>query len=308
MGTLDNLAAVYVGDRLRRGEIVEATAEDLRSRLATLCRSFGDEPLDALNETALETWLGTIGWMKPSARRAYVSTVHGFCQWLVRQHLLPADPTLELGRIREPRRVARPLSMEKVGRLLHAHRGAREQAVIWLMLGEGLRCGEVAGLRVDDLDRDAATLFVKGKGSHERLVPTPPVVVEALVRYQDQLGWLPGPMVRPASEPTARRHLHGHNVSQEVTRWLYAAGVKERPRDGITPHALRHTCASGVFRECHDLSVVQHLLGHANQATTSGYVAGAGLDAIRRALEGWTFEHLSHAVEIITYGSAIVAA
>lgn len=284
--TLGPVICAYVAERRQRGEIQANTAEDLMSRLSTFAESFGQTPLDALDEYAIERWLGTIGWMRPASRRSYFSTVKVFCRWMVRRHHLTSDPTVEVGKIRTHRHVPRALPAASVARLLLCRPAPRDQAVIWLMVGDGLRVAEVAGALVDDYDAFAGTLFVRGKGAHERVVPTPLIVVGALGRYLDEVGWLPGPLIRTSHR---RENMRPGTISKMVTGWLYEAGVKRRPNDGITPHCLRHTCASDVLEQCGDLRVVQELLGHANLATTAIYLRLAGLSKIREAVEGRTY-------------------
>jgi site-specific recombinase XerD len=71
-----------------------------------------------------------------------------------------------------------------------------------------------------------------------------------------------------------------------VQQWMVDAGLKRRPRDGVSAHSLRHTCASDVLDACHDLRVVQQMLGHQHLATTAIYLRRADLSQMRDAMAG----------------------
>lgn len=220
--TLDRHITAYVSERRKRGDITASTAVDLRSRLYSLSESFGARPLSHLTEPAILRWLGTIGHMRASSRRAYLSTVRQFAQWMVRRRRIKSDPTVELAKIKEPRYVPRALPATKVSTLLHSRPDLRSQAILWLMVGGGLRCSEVAGLQVDDYDLGNQTLFVKGKGSNERLLPVPILLQTALNLYLDETGWLSGPLVRSLNDPTYG--LRGDTMSKLVASWMIDCG------------------------------------------------------------------------------------
>jgi integrase len=75
-------------------------------------------------------------------------------------------------------------------------------------------------------------------------------------------------------------------ISGMVSEWMRAAGVKSWARDGVSAHALRHTCASDVLEHSKDLRAVQDMLGHRHLQTTSVYLRRANLDRLREAMGG----------------------
>lgn len=287
MATLDPFISAYLRERRRRGELTPGSSREMRYRLTSLAKSFGARAAEHLDQESVEEWLESIGQMKPASRRAYFSTATGFLQWMVRRDHLDRDPTLELPRIPEPRTDPRALSPEKVARLLRSRPDTRSQVVIWLMVGIGLRCAEVAGLDVDDYDPVARTVFIRGKGSHERLLTTPAILAGALNLYLEETEIETGPVVRHLVHPD--RGLRPGSLSEFVSGWMMDCGIKHRPGDGISAHSLRHTCASDVLDQCGDIRVVQRILGHANIATTSRYLRIARLDQLRDALEGRSY-------------------
>src|SRR5690606_33961076 len=110
----------------------------------------------------------------PGTRRLYLSRVRGLIRWMLRKGGLPRDPFGDLEPLRVPRGVDRALSADQVAQRPRVLPDARAEAIVWLMVGCGLRCIEVARLEVGDYDRFARYLHrVVGKGGHVRQIPVP---------------------------------------------------------------------------------------------------------------------------------------
>jgi integrase/recombinase XerC len=262
----------YVTDRLERGEISLASARQLRWRLSTLARLFPELELPDLRREHVIAWERTIGWQRPASRRAYLSTVRTFCRWAIDEEHLEVDPTARLSKVREPRRVPRALSDAQMARLRMVLPDRRARVVVELMARLGLRCAEVARLRVEDWDRGQGSIFIRGKADNERLVAVPDDVAAVLTSYLR--GRDRGPIVAGTAA----------TLSRQVSLWMRDAGLKEGRHDGMSAHALRHTAASNAYDRCTDVRVIQELLGHANLATTDRYLRRPNLDRQRAAL------------------------
>jgi integrase len=262
--------ARYVAERAARGEVGTSTAGDLASRLgglAACCPRLAD-----LDRRAVQTWQATIGDRKATTRRSYLSTVRTFCRWAVAEGLLEHDPTAELSRIREPRTVPRALPAAQLARLHLVLPDRRAELIVALMCQLGLRCVEVARLEVPDWDPAAATIFVRGKADNERVLPVRPEVAVLLN------GYLAG------RSSGAVFGISAGQISRLVGGWMRAAGIKARPYDGVSAHALRHTMASDMLERCGNVRLVQQALGHASLATTQRYLRRADLDQLRKAM------------------------
>jgi integrase/recombinase XerD len=147
-------------------------------------------------------------------------------------------------------------------------------AAVLLLVCVGLRVGELVQLRPGDFDPEAGALRVRGKGRRERcvfVVDSRLRSVMALLARRTGAGRLFGPGGAGWSTQSVRRSLR---------RFAEAAGVG-RP---VTPHMLRHTCATLLLEDGVDLRFLQRLLGHENIATTAIY-AHVGDAGLRRALE-----------------------
>ncbi|MDO1559267.1 tyrosine recombinase XerC [Brevundimonas sp. 2R-24] len=141
---------------------------------------------------------------------------------------------------------------------------SRDQAVLSLLYGCGLRISEALSLTPDMLE--AETLRITGKGGKTRLVPVLPAVREAIAAYASACPW---PLT--GGEPLFRA-TRGGPLSP---RHVQAAMQRLRGRLGLpstaTPHALRHSFATHLLGAGADLRAIQELLGHASLSTTQRY-------------------------------------
>jgi integrase/recombinase XerC len=285
---LARLASEYVTGRHRRGEIGAGTARQARFCLYRFTAAADGSAMPG--HLDVSGWLDGLGQLAPRSRRWNVSIVRGFTVWLVDQGHLELDPLARPPRVRVPRAVPRALPGDQAAAIVAACPDTRARLIVTLMLWLGLRRGEVPALRVDDVDRHGGTLRVRGKGGHERLLPLPPAVTAALDAY---LAEHPPPGPRA---PLVRSYQHpGGGITpariyQIVSGAMTAAGVHLAPRDGRTPHALRHTAATDTLRAGATLADVQALLGHSSIATTAVYLK-ADTAALARALGNRRYEH-----------------
>jgi site-specific recombinase XerD len=275
--SLGEAVAFYAADRHARGELTDTSARDISSRFARLIKMCPPGMAVAeLDVERIKAWQREIGSFRPTTRRAYLSALRVFCRWAVDEGLLDADPTARLAKVKEPRTVPRALSGPQMDRLRAVVSGDdRAKLIIELMAVLGLRCTEVAALTIADVDPWARTIRVVGKGSHERLLPVP----------ADIVGLLDVVIGARTAGPVMGGYTSAR-ISLLVSAWMDASGMKTDRYDGISAHALRHTAASNLLDRCHDVRMVQALLGHSNISTTDRYLRVTNLDNLRQALEG----------------------
>jgi integrase/recombinase XerC len=214
------------------------------------------------------------------------SALRRYFGWLTRQGLVAADPTASLSARSGESRLPRVLSRAELGVILdHPPARAtdlaevvrlRDDAVLELLYGSGLRVSELCGLSVDDVDRRGRWATVWGKGSKQRRVPISEPAASSVGRWLAE--------GRPAMAGTEGVANTDDAEDLEAGRALFlnARGHRLGPRDvrrildrrspsPTHPHALRHSFATHMLDGGADLRVVQELLGHASVRTTQVY-------------------------------------
>ena len=142
----------------------------------------------------------------------------------------------------------------------------RDHAILELLYAGGLRVGEICALRVEDLHLDVARAQVRGKGDKERIVPLGRSAVEALERYL-AMG-RPG-LVKAGVQRALFLSVRGNPLTRQ---WVWEMVRAASPSGNkVSPHKLRHSCATHMVEHGADLRSVQTLLGHADIATTQVY-------------------------------------
>jgi site-specific recombinase XerD len=133
--------------------------------------------------------------------------------------------------------------------------GCRDHAIVVLLARLGLRAGEVAGLRLDDLDWSAGEIVVRGKGSRMERLPMPVDVGKALVAYLRRgrpVTTCRSVFVRASGPPIG---LSAKNVWEVVRRACTRAGITV-----VSPHRLRHSAATAMLRAGASLEEVGQVL------------------------------------------------
>jgi integrase/recombinase XerD len=210
---------------------------------------------------------------------AAVRSLHGF---LVNEERRRDDPTLDVEAVRIPAAIPKALGEHDVNRLLAAVTGddpvaRRDRALLELLYGTGARVSEVCDLSMGDIDFDGRLVRLFGKGAKERIVPFGRAAADALDRW-----FAPGGRLDLA--PTQWRRRDDANAvflntrGARLTRQAAWAVIKKYGRRAgldtnhqLSPHVLRHSCATHLLDHGADLRVVQELLGHASISTTQVY-------------------------------------
>lgn len=214
------------------------------------------------------------------ARR--ISALRRYFGWQLRTGRIEVDPTASLRAPRATGRLPRLLDQDQLNQVLDGEpftspaaggeteaalagaRRWRDDAILEVLYGSGLRVSELCGLQPSDLDLDRGLVRVWGKGSKQRQVPLSEPSVTALRR------WL----------AEGRPHLAGAEAGtavfvnmrgKPITRHDVGRIVDRRSPTPTHPHALRHTFATHLLDGGADLRSVQELLGHQDLATTQIY-------------------------------------
>jgi site-specific recombinase XerD len=186
-------------------------------------------------------------------------------RFLYRTTLACDWPVVQIPYAKRPKKLPVVLGPEEVQRLLPCVHPLKSRLVLTTIYAAGLRVDEATHLEVTDIDSVRMLLRVaRGKGSKERLVLLSPRLLEELRSYWRVVR--PTRWLFPGAKPD--RPLRSATVQKACVQAAKEAGLTKH----VTPHALRHSYATGLLERGVDLLTIQHLLGHRSFSTTLIYL------------------------------------
>ncbi|MEJ5186623.1 MAG: site-specific tyrosine recombinase XerD [Candidatus Geothermincolales bacterium] len=254
---------------------LEAYGRDLERFVRYARRVGADKPedLDRAQLTDFLAFLAEEGLSLRSVARA-TAAVRRFHRFLVEEGRGQGYAALDLHYPRYVRKLPRVISQSEVERLLEQPfprdpAGLRDRAILETLYATGMRVSELVGLDLDDLDLGEAEVRVMGKGSRERVVP---LGSKALAALEDYLREGRPALVRSSVQRALFLNSRGRRLSRQwVWEILKARAERVGLGDKVTPHTLRHSCATHLLERGADLRYIQELLGHASIGTTQVY-------------------------------------
>ncbi|MGI9621655.1 MAG: tyrosine recombinase [Acidimicrobiales bacterium] len=232
------------------------------------------------------SWLISEGYARRTiARKA--SSIRRYFAWALKRGLIETNPSIGLQTPSGGGRLPRVLRREELDTLLSGDRAAladqpeevvvRDDAVLEILYGSGLRVSELCGLKVSDIDEDRRLVRVMGKGEKERLVPLSQPSLRAIGAWVDR----GRPVLSGAEAGDALFvNLRGRPLGPRDVRRI----LDRRAAEPVNPHALRHTYATHLLDGGADLRAVQELLGHADLSSTQIYTH-VSKERLRRVVE-----------------------
>lgn len=277
-GWLDHL-------RVERGaspHTLRAYQRDLR-RYAAHLAGRGIEDPGAVGEADIADFLASLRegdaehspLAASSAARTLVA-VRGFHKFLTLEGDTAEDVAAAVSPPKPPRRLPKAIPLDQVERLLSAASvgdtpaSLRDRALLELLYGIGARVTEAVSLDVDDIDFEAASVRVLGKGGKERILPLGRYAAQALTAYLTRAR--PALATRGTGTPALFLNRRGGRLSRQ-SAWniIQAAATRADLPGHLSPHTLRHSFATHLLEGGADVRVVQELLGHASVTTTQIY-------------------------------------
>ncbi|QLL10206.1 site-specific tyrosine recombinase XerD [Mycobacterium vicinigordonae] len=229
-----------------------------------------------------------------SAARALIA-VRGLHRFAAAEGLAEVDVARSVRPPTPGRRLPKSLTIDQVLALLEAAGGEdaadgpltlRNRALLELLYSTGSRISEAVGLDVDDIDTQARSVLLRGKGGKQRLVPIGRPAVQALDAYL--VRGRPDLARRGRGTPAIFLNARGGRLSRQ-SAWQVLQDAAERAgiTSGVSPHMLRHSFATHLLEGGADVRVVQELLGHASVTTTQIYT----LVTVHALREVWAGAH-----------------
>jgi integrase/recombinase XerC len=252
---------------------IRAYVEDVRQFDRFMREELGREasPPDA-DHLLIRAFLARLhqsGIKKISSGRK-LAALRTFFRFLCREGILAQNPARALLSPRIERRIPSHLDEGEVDRLLDVPgdgaAAVRARAFLELLYATGIRCAELVGLDLAEVDLEGRMVRVLGKGRKERIVPFGARAAAAIRAY------LP---VRATARPTTDAlfvNARGGRLTDRSIRAILAARVRQVAlARRISPHTLRHSFATHLLERGADLRAIQELLGHASLSTTQRY-------------------------------------
>lgn len=213
----------------------------------------------------LRQFLGSFTEIKASSRSRKLSVLKSFFGWLTAEEYLQRDPSAKIRPPKKEKRMPKALSIEELEMLRESCVTLRQRAMLEVMYATGCRLAEVQGLNKSDIDYQSMSCRVIGKGNKEREVYLSYKAMYHLKKYLD--GRTDESESLLVTERKPHRRMSARAIQREVGVIAAAAGLDKR----VSPHTMRHTFATLTLNNGADIVAVQHLLGHADPATTMTY-------------------------------------
>lgn len=225
--------------------------------------------VEAFLQAAQERGAGAPG------RARTLTVLRQFHRFLQVEGLAPLDPTEQLERPKQSRKLPRVLGSEDVEAMLAGvdttkPRGVRDAAVLEFFYATGVRVSELCALKLKDVELGAGFVRVRGKGQKERMVPIGQEALQRLERYlrEARPAILKGRKSNVLFVTTWGGAFTRRAVAKLVKKHARGMGLGDKP---VSPHKLRHAFATHLVEGGADLRAVQMMLGHADLATTQVY-------------------------------------
>lgn len=252
-------------------EVTPAHLQQYQIALYNFERPYGNEPATKEKE-AQEPKQLSVG---TQANR--LAAVRKFFSWLLSEQQIAYNPATTLQLPKQPRRLPRGvLTKSEARRLIEVTpttkpRDIRDRAILETLYATGIRRAELIALTIYDADLQMATLRIEhGKGNIARIVPLTQSAIAALKLYLEEARSLfarEAGQLRLFVSTRSGGPLDDDDIVRIVAKATARAGITKH----VTPHTLRHTCATHLLKGRADIRQIQKLLGHRRLSSTEVY-------------------------------------
>lgn len=229
--------------------------------------------LDSITNGIIQTYLNSLNknGLNPTSIARKKSSIRSLCSFLVKKRIIKINPAQNIITPKRTNKLPHVLSIEEVNKLCDlpgtSFAACRDRAIIELLYSSGLRLSEITSLNINSIDLPGKILSVRGKGNKQRYLPIGEKAIIALTH------WIKLRLSKIKNNETAlflnkyRTRLSNRSIQQRLDYWCKALGLNCK----ISPHTLRHSCATHLLESSGDLRAVQEFLGHEDISTTQIY-------------------------------------
>jgi integrase/recombinase XerD len=200
-----------------------------------------------------------------------LSALRHLYKFLLLDEVIKHDPTLNIVSPKQWKVLPKSLAHDEIDSMLRVEENTtlavRNRAMLEVFYAGALRVSEIAGVKLEDLKLELGCLMVRGKGDKERIVPLGRSAQDAVSSYLKQS--------RPRiTEGRSSPYLFVGRGGKPLTRqrvWQMVGDASSGSGRHVSPHMLRHSCATHMVENGADLRTVQTILGHSDISTTQIY-------------------------------------
>ena len=203
------------------------------------------------------SFVSTTQTYKPKTFHRIISTLSSFYRYLYSQGTVSANPVMGIDRPRIKQQEIKYLKHNQVLRLIDSIEEPRDKLIVRTIYSTGVRVSELCNMNLEDIDFDEHTIKIRGKGDKTRLVFVDEETLDDILKFVGNR--IVGPLFIGQQ---------GKHISPRAIQHIF----KHYAPAGITPHKIRHSYASELYRRSKNLRVVQENLGHTSIKTTEIYL------------------------------------
>jgi integrase/recombinase XerC len=260
--------------RLSVHSVVSYTA-CLNQFTAYLQDSYQIDVLEGLNHLIIRSWIVRLMENKISARsiNQKITVLKTFYKFLVRQKIVADSPMLRVEAPKMSRRLTPFVEKDKMDKLLddiefgEDFTGVRNQLMIELFYGTGIRLAELTGLKTGNVDLFNCSIKVLGKRNKERIVPFPATIkprIGTYLKLREKSGTAPSGYFFVTVKGNK---VYEKLVYRVINNYLSLVTTIEKK----SPHVLRHTFATHMLNNGADINAIKEVLGHSSLSATQIY-------------------------------------
>ena len=265
-GFLDYLKneKLYTNDTLKNYQIdLKQFSEFLHSKNQDLYTA------DRLHIESFFMKLNSLG-LSPSSLARKASTLRSYFLFLLKTSVISISPMIDIKTPKLSKKLPNILSISDVDTLCNIDASSsvskRDRAIIEVMYSSALRLSELSSLNIDSVDIESKCVKVIGKGKKERILPLGAKASEALLDWTRSRCDL-RPVDNALFINKFGTRLSNRSIQNRINFWVKKQGLNCK----ISPHTLRHSCATHLLEASGDLRAVQEFLGHEDISTTQIY-------------------------------------
>lgn len=216
-----------------------------------------DIEVPAVWVTDFLAFLSSMRTYKPTTLHRVISSLSSFYRFCSTQGAVLQNPMVSVDRPRIKEQELVYLKHDQVLKLINSIENSRDRLIMRTIYATGVRVSELCAINIEDIDFEDHTIRVRGKGGKIRIVFVDSETLADISDFSAQKTH--GPLFEGQQ---------GHHISPRTVQHIF----KKYAPAGITPHKIRHSYASELYKRSKNLRVVQENLGHSSIKTTEIYL------------------------------------